>query len=274
MPPSATDLRKLYVERGLSARQIGAELGVAHITVLRWLKKAGIERRPAGYPRDGETPDADTLRRLVHEEHKSYVQIGQMFGADHTAVPYWLDKYRIPRPDPRTTRFNGAPPDLTPDEAARRYAAGESAEAIAKTAGYASKTTVLNMLRRAGIERRAGGWNRALLIADCGCPVRSTYELRVANWFTAHGVAFEYEPDVPFGHGNTRADFFVNGWYVEVWGVHSKPSYAAQKARKQRLYAAHGLPLIELLPHHFSRDTHILQRKLLQTLKIAQNLGR
>lgn len=271
MPPSKTDLEKLYLEKGLSARQIAAKLGVSHNTVLRWLRTAEIARRPSGYQRHGPTPTAADLERLVHVEHLTYREIAALYSADLTAVPYWLDKHGIERPKWHVARFRGNPPTLSTAEAVQRYAAGESAASIARSAGYKSKTTVLRMLNAAGVTRRPDGWNRERLISDSGCPVRSTYELRVANWLTHHRVPFEYEPDIGLGHGNTRADFFANGWYIEVWGVHSVPSYAAQKLRKQRFYRENGLPLIELSPHHFARDKHILEQRLRQTLKIAEH---
>lgn len=192
---------------------------------------------------------------MVNDRGLTYGEVADRYGVDPSAVALWIRKHDI-----------AVAERIAADEIKARYAAGESANFIAQDLGCA-KTTVLNVLRRAGIERRASGW-RAPLISKSGCPVRSTYELRVADWLTERGVAFEYEPDVPFGHGNTRADFFVNGWYIEVWGVHSNARYSAQRKRKQRLYAEHNLPLIELSPHHFSRDRHIMEKRLRQTLKL------
>lgn len=191
-----------------------------------------------------------------------------MYGVDKTAVPYWLDRHGLPRADWKLARYRGAPPTITPAEMVERYQAGESAAAIAHSCGFKSKTTVLRVLGDLGIERRPGGWRpeRRLIAAD-GTAVRSTYELRVADWLGAHEVPYQYEPPIPSGR-RCRADFLARGWYIEIWGVHSKASYAKSKAHKRALYETQGLPLIELSPHHFARDTHIFERRLRQTLEI------
>lgn len=215
-------------------------------------------------------PPKDELYRLIHVDHLTYKEVGDLFGVDHTAISYWLKRLGLPMGTAEMSHFRGNPPTLTPEQAAERYAAGESAAAIAHSAGFKSKTTVLRMLEEAGVKRRAQGWRpgRELLASD-GTRVRSTYELRVADWLIFRRVPYEYEPLLPFGHHRSRADFLVNGWYVEVWGVHSKPSYAKRKAWKKRMYGLHALPLIELSPHHFSRDKHILERRLRRTLEVA-----
>lgn len=262
MSASSTELRKLYVEQGLSTRKIGERYGVAHITIRRWLTKHGIPLRPSGSGLEHQgrpKPDAETLAQMIHDERRTYREVAATYGVDLTAIPQWLDLYGLPR---------GSRPQLiTPDELRRRYTSGESAEQIAQSVGY-SKTTILKKLRLLGVDVRSGGWGpgRDLVSAE-GCAVRSTYELRVADWYHARGVGFVYEPTLPFGHGNCRSDFLVNGWYVEVWGVHSVPAYAEKKAWKKRGYARHRLPLVELSPHHFARDKHIMERRLQQTLK-------
>lgn len=237
------------------------------------MAKYDIPPRPTGcglVHRGVTPPTEEELRRLVHEEFRTYREIGDLYGVDLTAVPQWLKKFGIPPANYRASYFRGEMPTLTPEKAKARYEAGESAASIAADTGYKSGTTVLNMLGAIGVERRADGWRSQRLKTASGCEVRSTYEVRVADWLTAHGLEFVYEPDLPFGHGNSKADFLVNGWYIEVWGVHSRPSYAARKAWKQGMYATHNLPLIELSPHHFSRDKHIMERRLEQTLEVAE----
>lgn len=259
MAPSSTELRSLYVDERLTARQIGEQYGVAHITVLRWMKRHGIERRPPrnGLANRGQTgPTKAELTKLIYTDRLTYRQVASQFGVDSTAIPYWLDKFNIPRPS--RTRID-------PERVRTRYLAGESAAGIAEAEGCC-KTTILNFLRAMDVQRRSEGWQRHVKAAD-GTVVRSTYESCVANWLYEHGVPYEYEPRVPFGHGNTRADFLVNGWYIEVWGVHSNRNYKEQKARKRAGYAAHQLPLIELSPHHFSQARHIFQRRMEQCLQ-------
>lgn len=272
VPPSATELKALYCDQGLSTRATAKALGVSKPTIQRWLRKYGLPVRPPGNGlanRGVAAPTADDLRRLIHQEHKTYREVAALYGVDLTAVPQWLDKLGIPRPSWRDSRFRGNPPEVSIDTVRERYEAGESAEQISLSLGYKSSTTILNLMREAGIAARKEGWHpQREFVSRAGCEVRSSYELRVANWLTDHNIAFEYEPDVPFGHGNTRADFFANGWYIEVWGVTQSKKYARRKKEKQAGYAAHNLPLIEVSYNHFSkRDGHILERRLCQCLK-------
>jgi len=264
IPPS-TDLEALYITQGLNAREIAQRYDVAHITVLRWMKRYGIARRPPGRGlahRGHALPTRAELERLIYVERLTYQEVGQKYAIDKTAIPYWLDRLGIPRP----TRTRVVPADVR-----RLYEAGLSAETIASDLGC-GKTTVLNFLRRMDIVRRHEGWRPRLATED-GTIVRSTYELRVADWLYSHDVAYEYEPKVPFGHHRTRADFLANGWYIEVWGVHSSPGYKVQRGRKTRSYRELGLPLIELLPHHFSQAKHIFERRMTCCLQGAQSSG-
>lgn len=46
--PIDETLRKLYVDRGLTVRQVGSELGVTAGVVSRWLERFGIPARKPG----------------------------------------------------------------------------------------------------------------------------------------------------------------------------------------------------------------------------------
>ena len=48
-------LRELYIERGLTVEQVGAELGITKGAVSRWLERFGIQARRHGVrPTPGE----------------------------------------------------------------------------------------------------------------------------------------------------------------------------------------------------------------------------
>ncbi|MDQ7991196.1 MAG: hypothetical protein AAGC63_00350, partial [Propionicimonas sp.] len=81
--PSDQDLRWLYLDERLSAREIGRRFGVSKTSVVRWLTVAGIDRREANRGmgnRGVEAPGAADLERLVHIEHRSYREIGEQYG--------------------------------------------------------------------------------------------------------------------------------------------------------------------------------------------------
>lgn len=43
-------MRELYIDRGLSTYEVADKLETSRTTVIRWLKKHGIDRRPPGRP--------------------------------------------------------------------------------------------------------------------------------------------------------------------------------------------------------------------------------
>lgn len=253
--PPVEELRALYLDSQVGMRVIGKRYGVSRGTVRQWLRTYEIPVKPTGNglaQRGLAMPTRDELERLIYADRLTYKEVGKRYGVDKTAVPYWLDRYGIPRPT--RTRINF---EVVRD----LYTAGLSAEVIGKDLGC-SKSTILSFLHQMGISRRAEGW-RGLIRARDGQLVRSTYELRVADWLSGHGIVYEYEPRVPFGHGNTRADFLANGWYIEVWGVHSNAPYKRKREAKVAAYHSLSLPLIELCPNHFSaRDGHLFEHRL------------
>jgi transposase len=256
--PTAAQLRDLYVRQRMSTRQIAALYGVQKTSVGRWLTHHQIDLRAAtrGLANRGVTaPSRAELHQLVHVDHLSYREIAERFGVDHSAVPLWLDQHEIPRPTVWGTRRRGAVVSVPPPaELRQRYESGEPLRDIATAAGV-DRSTITGALRAAGVEIRPDGWNggRRLTCTD-GHPARSVYEQRVDDWLTEHGFAHDIEPRLPFDR-RCRADFLVGAVYVEVWGVVNRPSYTARRQRKTRLYAQHGLPLVGLPVHSFSKGT-------------------
>lgn len=241
---------------------------VRKITALRWLRAAGIERRPpSGLANRGVTaPTAEELHDLVHVEHLSYAQIGERYGVDPTAVPYWLTTHNIPKPKVWVTRRKGKTPRL-PDEAelrARRQH-GESLRSIASTAGV-GHATIRRLCDRFDIPVDRDGWVGGLrLPCSDGHEARSTYEQRVDNWLHEHGLTHELEPRYPFDR-RFRADFLVGQTYIEVWGVLNNQRYTDRKRYKVAQCAIHGLPLIQINCWQFAKGRR-WWRPLLQLLQ-------
>lgn len=266
--PDAVTLRQLYEGERLSLRDIAIRFNVEHISVGRWFRKYGIPRRATGRGlahRGKPEPIADDLRRFVHEEHRSYEEIAAVYGVDPSAVRHWLLKHGIPCPTAWGTRRKGNEPTLPNEEELRcLYGRGFSTDAIGQLYGV-SGTPILNLCREFGITLRDSGWG-GRPVCDDGHRVRSSYEFRVDNWLTQHGIAHTYEPTVPFDR-RCRSDFLANGWYIEIWGVTNSRAYTERKERKQRLYRMNDLPLIELSPHAFdAAHAGLWERKLAQCL--------
>lgn len=255
--PSDDELRRLYVDERLSSVAIAEQCQVEKITVLRWLRAAGIERRPAGTglaARGLARPTAEDLQRMLHEEHLGLVGVATRYGVDYTAVGHWCDDYGIPRPTIWQTRRGGKPAsEPTEQELCDRIAAGESLRSIERDFDV-TRIVLRNRCREYGIDVRRDGWDggHRLTTAD-GHRVRSTYELRVDDWLHAHGLAHELEPRYPFDQ-RYRADFLVQGTFIEVWGVTNNPRYKQRRQWKVEQCARHGLPLIQIGHWQFAKD--------------------
>lgn len=270
--PDEQTLRRLYLEERLTTTQIGERYGVSDFPVGCWLKKYDIPRRSSGVglaSRGVDPPDRDTLNRLIYEEFKTYQQIADIYGVDFTAVPHWLDKHGIPRPKHWNSRNKGVESVLPDAETLRSlYADGNSLRRIGEMYGV-QDAKISQLCDQYGIEKKPGGFNHnggQYYVCQDGREVRSSYEMRVANWLFSRSVAYEYEPPLPFGT-NFLGDFLANGWHIEVWGVAGNETYEERKKRKIEGYVSFGLPLIELYYWHFSaRDAKTLERRLSQCL--------
>jgi len=261
--PSAETLRELYITQGLTSRAIAAEVGASKASILRWLKKHDIPVRSAdrGLRNRGiEPPSKADLVRLVHAEHRSYDEIARHFGVDRSAITHWLKKHGIPRPAVWDTRYKGKrPPPLDAETLKALYESGLSTEQSGRDYGR-SQGTVLALCDEHGIERRPDGWNGSRIECRDGHVVRSTYEVRVCDWLSAHAVPHSYEPTIP--SSTFHADFLANGWYIEVWGVTDDLAYKERRERKEQHYRALGLPLIGIEVWHFKKPRKTLENKL------------
>jgi hypothetical protein len=254
--PTNAELRRLYEDERLTSRAIAQRCSVEKITVLRWMKAAGIPRRPAlGLANRGiEGPTAEELHDMVHVQHLSYQQIAAKYGVDFTAVPHWLTRHGIPKPKVWDTRRRGIPiPLLTEHELRLRAAAGESITAIANTRGV-SPQHVTKLFREYGIEVRRNGWRGGLRhICKDGHEARSIYERRVDDWLADHGLAHECEPRYPWD-ARCRADFLVGATWIEIWGVTQNATYTARRARKIKMCAETGLDLLGIDYWRFAKS--------------------
>lgn len=271
MKPPKDQLEDWYTTQRKSARQIATLCGVSHMSVKRWLREYGIERRPAGRGlanRGIEPPSREDLYRLVHFEHQSLAAIGANYGVDETAVAYWLDRLDIPRPTIWSTRRKGRTPALPTEVELRGLCEqGISLREIARRHSV-SDSTIGRLCRKYGIEASPDGWQGIRLTCDDGHQVRSTYEQRVDNWLHVRGIPHEYEPALPCDR-RYHADFLANGWYVEIWGVKGMRTYAARKRRKLALYRLHGLPLVHLTYDAFSTRHNSWERRITPLLSPA-----
>lgn len=220
------------------------------------MRQNGVGLRPGGCGlanRGQEMPPRKELNDLVHVQHLSYREIAAIYGVDASAIPHWLDRYDIDRADVWVTRRKGRPVLLpTAGELRHRRSLGESATSIA--ASYkVSRTLIAQLCKSQGIPLDLDGWQggRRYACRD-GHQARSLYEQRVDDWLAEHGIGHIVEPRYPFD-ARYKADFLVDRFYIEVWGVTNNPAYQERKRKKIRLCEENSLPLIQINHWQFAK---------------------
>ncbi len=99
-----------------------------------------------------------------------------------------------------------------------------------------------------------------------GTLVQSTGEQRIAEWLTAHSIAYRYDAKFRIiGEFQIRPDFYLPELdvYIEYWGLDT-PQYKMSMYKKQTLYQQEGKRLISVYP----ADLPTLDAKLRDKLRL------
>jgi hypothetical protein len=97
-----------------------------------------------------------------------------------------------------------------------------------------------------------------------GTVVQSAGERRIAEWLTAHGLAYRYDAKYRIiGEFQIRPDFYLPELdiYIEYWGLDT-PQYKMSMYKKQTLYQQEGKRLISIYPSDLPRLGVLLNAKL------------
>ncbi len=97
-----------------------------------------------------------------------------------------------------------------------------------------------------------------------GTVVQSDGERRIAEWLTAHGIAYRYDAKFRIiGEFQIRPDFYLPELdvYIEYWGLDT-PQYKMSMYKKQTLYQQEGKRLISVYPVDLPRLSALLAAKL------------
>jgi len=97
-----------------------------------------------------------------------------------------------------------------------------------------------------------------------GTVVQSEGERRIAEWLSAHGIAYRYDAKFRIiGEFQIRPDFYLPELdvYVEYWGLET-PQYKMSMYKKQTLYQQEGKRLISIYPADLPRLGALLSAKL------------
>ncbi len=97
-----------------------------------------------------------------------------------------------------------------------------------------------------------------------GTLVQSEGERRIAEWLTAHGLAYRYDAKFRIiGECQIRPDFYLPevDVYIEYWGMDT-PQYKMSMYKKQIVYQQEGKRLISVYPPDLPALDHLLAAKL------------
>ncbi len=90
-------LELLYVDEGLTQREIGEIFGKAKTTICKWLRRVGIKTR-GGYTNpysDGPWTKKDVLEELYIEQELTQAEIGDKFDQSPRTIRRWLHRHGI-----------------------------------------------------------------------------------------------------------------------------------------------------------------------------------
>ncbi|MEN6507049.1 MAG: hypothetical protein ABFD92_21140 [Planctomycetaceae bacterium] len=197
---------------GANSPQLATQYNCAITTVCQILKQAGVKCRP------------------------------QMGGSLHTPKARERQRQNMPRGKDHPNHK-----EVPIGEIVTKYLAGVSTPKIASDYGV-SAIFVARRLEAAGIERRRPGYPHWCTCQD-GHVAQSHLEQAIDDWLSGCGIAHELHPLCPWP-GKNRADFLVNGTYIEVWGLEGNKRYDANRLKKLAKYREHNAPLIQIFPHH------------------------
>lgn len=96
-------LNKKYNEEGKNTVEMAEEVGVAGITIARWMEKYGLERRAKGVS-TYKYRDKDWLEGKYIDEKKSIPEIASALEVHHSTIGSWLHKHGIQTREGHTKR--------------------------------------------------------------------------------------------------------------------------------------------------------------------------
>lgn len=91
---SESKLLELYENKKMSIEEIAKFFSVGQTTVLTYMKKFNIARRPAVKPIKN-IPNKEVLKNMHHGNGKTLKEIAEYFGVNRNLVKKWFDEYGI-----------------------------------------------------------------------------------------------------------------------------------------------------------------------------------
>lgn len=163
-------LRQMYIDEGLSQKEIAEKCDVSESTISNWIQKFDIDRTEKLPWRDEET-----LRELYWGEQLSIQQVANRLGTDRNVVHEWMKRNGIERREanPSDQEYNNK--ELLQE---LYWEKGLSQSEIAEKFGV-SQGAITNAMNRLGVETRdffEAGWE-ARRVNRCHLKMNSGYVL-------------------------------------------------------------------------------------------------
>lgn len=164
--PTKENLEKMYLDDGMNTYEIAKVIGVANVTVSRWLKEYEIPMRTLSEAmlKDVVRPSKSELERMYSDEWMSAYKIGDIVGVSNVTVLIWLKEYGIPMRNNSEMHFKNRAIKPSEKELRKMYLEEEmSTYEIAEKIGVAD-VTVGVWLKSYGIIMRTT--SESMLIKD------------------------------------------------------------------------------------------------------------
>jgi len=248
------ELDNLYIKQNLSAERIAKIKGCGRSTIFNNLKLFDIPRRSFEFPKITR----EVLNELYLKRKYSTYKIANIFGCCEETVRKKLKKFGIER------RLGTAHCHGTSHPYYNHFLDDEIIKDLYVKGGWPSEriaecfktnsAMILRRLRKMGVEIINKGFsNGAPYVCEDGHKVRSFYEKQVDDWLTKHQIKHQYNYSLPFG-GTSSADFKVDGYFIEIWGVVGADWYNQRRREKIKQYRSRAMNLIQLYPRDVMKN--------------------
>ncbi len=253
------ELEDLYIQQQLSCEKIAEIKGCGHSTVSRNLEMLNIPRRFSEFSKITK----DILNELYLKRKRSTHKIANIFGCCDESIRKKLKKYNIKR------RLKTAHCHKKSHPRYNHFLDDEVIKDLYIKAQWTSKKIaehfntnhmmILRRLEKMGVEIMNRGFsNGAPYICKDGHRVMSFYEKQVDDWLNKHQIEHQYNYPLPFGK-TCSADFKIDGYFIEVWGVIGLEWYNERRRKKIEEYKLRKMNLIQLYPRDVTEN---LDKKL------------
>jgi len=256
-PVSEKRLWELYFEKEKSQSDIAYKFDVTQSAVKKWMQHYEIETRGPGGVDGPEKFDKAELKRLHEDKGLNSRETADELGVSINTVRRWRDRMGL------KSKPTGGKKKHKVDNSRliELYESGLTESDIAqKLSVDVCQSTIGRWLRELDVEmKNQAGWGQQVE-TDRGETVKSSLELRVANWLFENNIDYTYEPEID----NTVyvPDFKVQDNLIEVWGITNSNEYDQRREQKLEVYDELGFNVISVfnIYHEGIPPTSYLQR--------------